>query len=293
MRTAAVTWIAVSLSVGPLWSTPAMAQDKAACLDAAAKAQKLRSAHLHVEARDQLRICSAATCPTAIQQDCSGWLIDVENGMPTVVVTAKDRAGADLFDVKVTVDGKPLASKLDGRAEPMDPGPHAFHFDGADGSTLDRQVMVREGEKNQEIAVVLGPTPPTPAAPPPTAPAPDAGATQDTGGSVLPWKTIGWIAGGVGIVGLGVGATFGVIALHDKGTAGCNADEVCKTGTTSAIKTSSLVSDIGWIAGGVLLASGAALVLWAPSGQERAPTAIRVAPSLVAGGAGAMVGGAW
>jgi hypothetical protein len=288
---------ALALSLAA-WTAPAAAQDKAACVDAASKAQKLRSEHSLVEARAELRVCSSAACPTAVQADCTGWLTEVEGSLPTVVVSAKNRSGADLFDVKVSVDGAPLASKLDGHAAPMNPGPHAFHFETADGSALDQQVMVREGEKNQEVAVVLGALPASPPSPPPAGASPgsplqssplpaDSGAVQSS-----PWKTIGWVAGAAGIVGLGIGATFGVIALHDKNAAGCNAADVCQPGTTGGIKSAALVSDIGWIAGGVLLASGAALVLFAP-GDHRAASAIRVAPSLVAGGGGAVLGGAW
>jgi hypothetical protein len=296
MRSTVTTVFAALALSSATWTAPAAAQDKAACLDAASKAQKLRGAHSLVEARVQLRICSSAACPTAVQADCAGWLTDVEGSLPTVVVSAKNRSGADLFDVKVSVDGAPLSSKLDGQAAPMNPGPHAFHFEAADGTALDQQVMVREGEKNQEVAVVLGPLPASP--PPPPGPAPES--VQQT--SPLPadsgpahpgpWKTVGWIAGAAGIVGLGIGATFGAIALHDKNSAGCNAADVCQPGTTGGIKSAALVSDIGWIAGGVLLASGAALVLFAP-GDHRGASAIRVAPSLVAGGGGAVLGGAW
>src|ERR1700752_3565225 len=102
MRTASFALLALALAT---WAAPAVAQDKAACLDAASKAQKLRSAHSLVEARAQLRICSAASCPTAVQADCAGWLIDVEGGLPTVVVSDKNRSGADVVDVKVSVDG--------------------------------------------------------------------------------------------------------------------------------------------------------------------------------------------
>jgi hypothetical protein len=292
MRTTVFAVLVLSLAT---WTAPAAAQDKAACLDAASKAQKLRSAHSLVEARAQLRICSSATCPTAVQSDCTGWLVEVERSLPTVVVSAKSRSGADLFDVKVSVDGAALASKLDGQAVPMNPGPHAFHFEAADGSMLDQQAMVREGEKNQEVAVVLGAAAPAPASPTSRSPAPAEQPAQpaDSGASQTPWKTVGWIAGAAGIVGLGVGAAFGVIALHDKNTAGCNAANVCQPGTTGSIKSAALASDIGWIAGGVLLAGGAALVLFAPSGHASAATAVRIGPSLVSGGGGALLEGAW
>ena len=201
-----------------LVATTAFADDKAACLDAATKGQRFKDTHKLVEARDQLRICAAAACPAVVQTDCANWLAEVEKALPTVVVTAKSGAGADLVDVKVTVDGQPLVSKLDGQAIPMNAGPHTFHFEGADG-TLDQQVVVTEGEKSQKVAIVLGAPPPAP----------------DTGGSST-WKTVGWVLGGVGVAGLGVGTVAGLIAMGDKNNAGCNSSNVCNQGTTGAIE---------------------------------------------------------
>jgi hypothetical protein len=159
-----------------LVATAAVADDKAACLDAATKAQRFKDTHKLVEAREQLRICAAAECPAVVQTDCANWLAEVEKALPTVVVIAKSGAGADLVDVKVTVDGHPFVTKLDGQAIPMNAGPHTFHFEGADG-TLDQQVVVTEGEKSQKVAIVLGAPPPAP----------------DTSGSSSTWKTAGWV----------------------------------------------------------------------------------------------------
>jgi hypothetical protein len=260
--------------------------DKTACLDAAAKGQHLRDTHKLLQAREQLRRCGASTCPMVVQSDCAGWLAAVEKALPTVVLSAKSGAGADLFDVKVSVDGQPLATKLDGQAIPMDPGPHIFHFEGADGTSVDQQMLVREGEQSQSAAVVLG-APPATALPatPPTSP--------ESGGSSSSWNTVGWITGGVGVASLAVGTVFGVIAMGDKNSAHCS-NNLCDPGTSSGIKSAALVSDIGWFAGGVLLASGAALVLFAPKGgQEVTTSSLRVAPAWVASGGGAVLGGSW
>ncbi len=262
-----------------LSATPAAADGRAACLDAASRGQSLRDAHELVEARDALRACAAASCPGVVQADCAGWLADVERVLPAVIVTAKDGSGVDLVDVTVTVDGQPFATKLAGEAVPMDPGSHAFHFEAAAGS-VDKQVVVVEGDKSQRVSVVLG-SPraemPTPGPGPlPSGPRP-AGARR-------PWNTAGWILGGAGVVGLGVGVASGVLTLVNKGSAHCDGSGACDPGASSGVKSTALVADIGFIAGGVLLASGAALLLFGPTvGQE--PTArVRVAPALTAHG---------
>ena len=271
------------LAPAALVTAGAHADDRAACLDAASMGQTLRNAHKLVEAREHLRVCAAAGCPAAVQTDCASWLADVERAVPSVVVTARSGAGQDLVDVKVSMDGQPLVAKLDGQAVQLDAGPHTFHFVGADGTTLDQTVIVKEGLKYQAIAVVLGavPAPQLPATPP------------DATGSSSPWKTVGWVVGGIGVAGLGVGAAFGVIALGDKSSAHCDSGNVCDPGTTGGIKSAALVSDIGWIAGGALFAGGAALILFAPKAGHEATTGVRVAPVLGARGGEIVAAGSW
>jgi hypothetical protein len=285
-----VTWslIAGAVASGSLATSVAFADDKAACLDASLQAQSLRAAHQLVEAREQLRVCATSRCPAVVAADCSSWLAEVEKALPSIVLSARSAAGADLVDVRVSVDGKPLVSKLDGQAMPMDAGAHTFHFEGADGPGLDQQVVVKEGEKNQAVAVVLGAP-----APPPAPVIHDRAAEGPQPSSA--WKTVGWVLGGVGIVGLGVGTAFGVIALGNK-SSDCPTSDTCKVGSLSGLRSDALVSDIGLIAGGALLAGGVALVLFSPGASRESPSAagaVRVSPSLMAGGGGALLSGAW
>ena len=275
---------AVVLS-GLLAGPRAFADDKAACLDASLQAQALRNAHKLVEARVQFQVCAASKCPAVVASDCTTWLAEVEKSLPSVVLSARSGAGKDLVDVKVSLDGKPLVSSLDGQAMPMNAGLHTFHFEGADGTILDQQFVVREGEKNQAVAVVLGPAPPQKPATSPDNPA-DAGSPSST------WKTAGWVLGGVGIIGLGVGTVFGVVALGNK-SSDCPTASTCKDGSLGGLRSEAHVSDIGLIAGGVLLASGAALVLFAPSGTHEASSGLKVAPVLTATGGAIVAGGSW
>jgi hypothetical protein len=279
MKTGA--WLGALVAAG-LMAAPSRADDKAACLDAASKAQSLRDAHKLVEAREQLRACAAARCPAVVQNDCATWLVEVERALPTVVLAAKNTAGADLVDVRVSVDGDPLLSKLEGQALAMNAGPHTFHFAGADGTSLDSRVVVKEGEKNQTVSVVLGAA----AQSTPAVPAGGAGAPS-------PLKTVGWVLGGAGVVGLGVAAAFGVKALSDKNAAHCMNNE-CDPGTSSGIKSAALTSDIAWAAGGVLVATGLALVVLSPSGGGReSATSVSVVPLATATGGRLVLSGSW
>jgi hypothetical protein len=179
---------------------------------------------------------------------------------------------------------------LDGRAIAIDPGRHTFHFETADGSKADRQVLVTEGTQNQAVRVVLG-SPRSVASTPPSA-SPAAPASADRAGS--PWKTVGFVVGGAGIVGLAVGAVFGITALGDEGAAHCNASNQCIAEPLSHARSAALAADVGLVGGGVLLAGGTALVLLGPHGGSRKASArANLSPMLAPHAAGLSFGGAW
>jgi hypothetical protein len=257
------------------------------CSDAYTRAQALRDHGKLVEARDALRTCALPSCKNFIVKDCTAWLDAVETSLPTVVISVKDGAGADLFDVKVSIDGTPLLARLDGQAVPINPGAHTLYFELADRTRLDKRVLIKEGEHNRELEVVLKPST-----------AGDAnGIGQrtshgDSGPSVhsSSWKTVGWVAGGLGIAGLVVGTLFGVTAIGDKNSANCDAGNACDSGPLASAKRAALVADVGLIGGGALLASGLAFVVFAPS-KDQTAGAIEVSPSLGANFAGLVVTG--
>ena len=132
--------MSLSLVAAGLFARDVRADDlsaKKACVDVHERAQELRQAGHLVAARDQLTTCSETPCPALIRTDCAQWLLEVDGIMPTIVLGARDAAGADLADVKVTCDGREIATRLDGRVVPIDPGEHVLHFehDGSPPST--------------------------------------------------------------------------------------------------------------------------------------------------------------
>ncbi len=268
-----------------LWTSSASADDKDVCLGAASKGQRLRDAHQLLEAREQFRVCGAAQCPAAVQSDCATWLVDVESGLPSVVVTARDRTGADVVDVQVSVDGKPLLQKLNGLSIPMDAGPHTFRFEWPGVGSQERLVLVREGEKHQLVAVTFDAS----------APAVGGSGEADVAKSAVSGtaKTVGWVMGGAGVVALGVGVVAGLIAVVNKGGAHCDSSGVCDPGTVTGIKSAALLSDIGWVSGAVLLAGGASLILFAPSPAHGQTATIRIAPVVTPSGGALVAGASW
>jgi hypothetical protein len=302
-------------------SIPAMADD-AACLDAATKGQRLRATHKLVEARDKFRACAAAACPPVVQGDCAGWLGAVEKALPSVVLIAKNENGGSLIDVKVTVDGKPFATRLEGEAVPINPGPHTFHFEAGAGAVVEQVEVIPEGEQNHRLSVVFPKVPapaqsvpapsrpaateepaPTPAprpAPSATTPSLPSGPTGSDTSSVSmspdqgqdagrgPWRAVGLVAGAVGIAGLGVGGVFGILTMNEHSSF----ESTPTDSTRNTGRLDGTVSTAAFVAGGVLLAGGAVLFFTAPSGSRRGSTsALLVAPSVGPGGGGLVLRG--
>jgi hypothetical protein len=216
-------------------TAPAQADAKKECATAYEKTQSLREIGQLRDARKQAIVCSAPTCSAYVTKDCLQWLTEIDANLPTVVFTARNAAGEDTLAVRVTVDGHPVAEKLDGKAVPLDPGEHVVRFEMTGAEAVEQKVMIRQGEKNRSLvasfkkAASITPLASPPASPPPAsappltlaAPEPDTAPLPAPRSEGVPlWA---WISGGVGVVALGVGAGFGVSAL----TAQRELDEKC------------------------------------------------------------------
>ena len=266
------------------------------CGDAFDQSQVKRDEGKLLEARKLLRVCAGATCSPTQQRLCSDWLTDVNARIPSVVLVAKDASGADLVDVKVLMDGVPIATMLDGRAIDVDPGAHTFVFERADGTKAEARAVADERGKGRAVTVTLGAAPPTtvapvPASPNPTSPPGAPPPAQSTTSSVSPLKTVGIVVGVAGVIGLGIGTGFGVEALSMKAFALPGRPAF---GVASNAYSQATVSTVGFIAGGALLAGGVVLFLAAPSGgSERPAASVRVSPMVGASAGGLQLAGAW
>jgi hypothetical protein len=283
---------ALAALASTLFATNAMAQDKAACLEASAKAQDLRDAHKLLATRDQLQICAADACPNVVREDCKTWLDEVDRAIPTVTITAKDDAGAPLVNVKVVIDGKVATSRLGGTIE-VDPGKHHFHFEGAGGGVWNQDLIVGQGEKGKPIAIVL--TRPTASAgeqPPPDddETPPDTSLRGSSSGSGL--RTAGFVVGGVGVGGLLLGGIFGILAIDAKSSANCDAAGFCDADPLDRAKAMALGSTVSLIVGGALLATGLTLVLVAPR-TPKAEASLQLGPWGTTRGAGLSLSGSF
>jgi len=148
----------VGILASALAHGPARAADPTIpqCLAAAEGALALRRQHKLRDARSELVICSARTCPADVRAECVRRVGEVNAALPTVVFEAKDVAGDDLSAVRVTIDGQPLALVLDGAALAIDPGLHVFVFETPGQQPVRKQFVIREGDRERHERITLG-----------------------------------------------------------------------------------------------------------------------------------------
>lgn len=173
----------------------------------------------------------------------------------------------------VTVDDEPMKDALVGTDSPVDPGPHVVTAKATGFLTATEKIELKDGE-TRGITLTLQadpnykpeppPKPITSPTTPPTGNPPVNADTSSQGTSYLPW-----IAFGVGAVGLGVGAVTGIIVAGKKSDldAGCQADGRCppsQQSTLDSANTMATVSTIGFIVGGLGVATGIVLLVTKP-----------------------------
>ena len=234
---------------------------KLACVTASDKAQSLRTDGKLVDAREQLLICAREICPGPVRKDCTRRLGELEDALPSIVIAGKDSGGKDVIDVRVTIDGVVVLEKLDGKALSVDPGAHAFKFEHGKEPPVVEQVLVHEGVKNRMLTVTF----------PVTAPPPRPEDRKPT----VPLAT--WILGGVGVVGLGSFAFFGLGARSRAEELRTTCAPTCAGSDVDSLKTRMRVADIS-LGVGVLALGGATVffMLARRGNDDHASTGIQV-----------------
>jgi len=257
-------------------SVPALADTKAECAKAYEASQEQRSSGKLRAARESLVTCSQSACPAFIKKDCAKWLSEVEASIPTVVFSAK-AGNEDLSDVKVTLGDQTLAEALDGKAVPMDPGTHTFVFESAKHGSKELKFVVKEGKKAQAVEIVFvvqkkgddaGEGDPKE----------DSGTTKISSSDAKGSKTFAYVLMGVGVVGLGGFAYFGLSGKSDQNALECADQKTCTDDDLDPVKKKYLYADIALGVGLVSLGVGTYLLL-SGGGKSEAPAAAR-APRL-------------
>jgi hypothetical protein len=241
------------------------------CLSANEASLKLGNEHKLRSERSQLLVCAASTCPADIRKECLSRVDEVNAQIPTIVFSAKDAGGADLGAVKVTMDNEFLAERLEGTALSVDPGERTFTFETAGQSPVTKKLFIMQGQKDRREFVVFA-TPQTATGPTmatASTGSPGSEARLESGGGMGTQKVLALVAGGVGIVGLGIGTAFGLTAMSQKNSAQSACPNACATqdgvNKWSSAGASARIADIGLLVGGLGLLGGAVLWFTAPS----------------------------
>jgi hypothetical protein len=193
---------------------------------------------------------------------------------------------------RVTRDGVDLGAVALGAPMPIDPGEHevVVHAEGREARAY--RVALREGETGA-IEVDAGAIASAPPAVTAVAPAPveSAPAPRARGSSQRTWA---YVAGAVGVAGIGAGSYFGLRAIaknsdsNDGGrcASGCDAEGY---DLRSDARRSAAVSTVAFAIGAAAL--GAGIVLFVTSPSRSGASAVRIVPSIGAGGAAAFASG--
>jgi hypothetical protein len=298
-RTAAVVPIMAALTcVTTLLGRDALGAGPAtnACITTYEESVPLRKNHQLKAARAKLLLCSSESCPADIRAECLNRLAEIDVSMPTVVFEAKDAAGAMVFAVKVKMDGDVLVERLQGLALPIDPGEHTFTFEVAGRPSVEKHLMIFEGEKLRreriEFEALAAPNPPP--APPVTLVTPEA--IEQPRPAAKPSLGKGRIAalavGGVGVVATGVGVAYSIVAMsrRDHASSICPNDcpNVNGVNAWNDAHAAGNIATGAFIVGAAAIASGVAVWLLARPAGERPP-----ASQISLGPGGIQVEGRW
>jgi hypothetical protein len=259
------------------------------CLSANSSAVQLRNDNKLRAARGELLVCAAASCPADVRKECLRRVDEVNAQVPTIIFEVKEAAsGKDLSAVKVTMDGQPLADRLEGTALSVDPGEHTFTFETAGQPAVQKQFLIREAQKDRRESVTFGEAAPLIQQPPPPPLLEPVAPSSGLGAQ----KVVAIVAAGVGVVGVAVGSIFGAMAFSKKNDAQsvCPGDCPDQSGINkwNDAKSTAQISDVAFVIGGVGLVGGAVLWFTAKSPSSEGLSAqVRFGPGSV------QVNGAW
>jgi hypothetical protein len=205
------------------------AEDNASCFGAAEAGQSLRDEGKYAEARAKFTECSRDPCPAVVQHDCSAWLERLIDIWPTVVVRA-DVNGADVAEVHVSIDGKRVSDRLDGRPILVEPGEHTLRCETAGQPAKEERLVVTSGEKNRIVNVHFTRA---------------TAAPEHHSSIALP---LGFVFGGLALVGIGIDAYAGGTALSSyntmKATCAATLPGTCNPQDVRDVQTRFLVGDV-------------------------------------------------
>lgn len=224
------------------------------CVQAHARARAAVDNQRLLEARPILRDCAREGCPIALRAECEGWRREADRLAPTVVLAASSTAG-DAERVRVYLDGRLVAERLDGNPLEVTPGPHGFRFELPGRDAIETRVVISLGEKNRVVRADFGGlASSSPTAPPATLPPPPA--TPRGNG-----KRTGLVLGGVALVSAATAATLLGVGLREQKLAENDCAPNCSQARVNQTRRWFILADTLGLAAGVTGGFGVYLYL--------------------------------
>jgi hypothetical protein len=274
-------------------ASPARADTDDECIAASERAVGSKKSGALLQARQDLASCAAPACPEAVRTSCADRLAELNASIPTIVFDVKNARDEDTASAKIFIDGRLVADSLTGQAIEIDPGAHTLRVELAGETPIERQLIVREGEKARRETISFPPheAAPSPPSPPPASssplppPSPEPPRAEENAGWSFQ-KKAGLAVAIVGVAGIGIGAGFGAAATSQWSNAKseCTSIDTCGPGSTAqrdhdAAQTSATISTVSFIVGGAALAGGAVLFFLPSSRAQSSAAHVGIAPT--------------
>jgi hypothetical protein len=190
--------------------------------------------------------CAQDSCPAYVRGDCLRFVDEYKAQTPSIIVVARDRNGCDTTDAQVSVDGKLVLEKVDGRAIELDPGEHVVSVTAAGVAAEEQRIVATQSQKDRQLSFGDGRAPGCKKGGVERPPPPPPKQTERS-----PLTVAGLVLGGLGLGALATSAGFGIAGFVQRGEL-----EDCKPCSEQRIDNVRRT----FIIGDVLLASGAALL---------------------------------
>jgi len=276
------------------WPSLAVADKPRECAEAYEMAQVERKAGHIRAALENLTICASESCPRFLRRDCIQWMSESQSGQPSVVFSVRQN-GVELTSVEIACDGRPLTRVVDGKAVALDPGAHRFTFRIEGAHPTEKQIIIREGERNRIVEVDLDGVARQPGkgdAPAALDPAqsvlaPLKSADAPPAPSTLSAPVVSYGLVGLGVLGVSGFAVFGLWGNSQKDNLERTCSPFCRSSQVDEVHTKYIVADTCLAVG--LVSLGLATYRFVanhetapkPSGKQ---TSVAVSPSSVGRG---------
>ncbi len=229
-----ITWLLVAVAVPPV-------ADR--CIEANERAQIARAAGRFVDARERFLECARPECPVVIRRDCDVGLAEVRPLIPSVAIAVVDEDQRDVVDAEVVIDGRVIATRIDGKPIELEAGTHELTVRVGERS-LSRRVVLLSGERARTVRFEL--------------PAITVSAEPEASARPLPIAVTA--VSGAALVSF---AVLGAVGLSKRSTLAdspCAQSRTCTADDTRTVRTLFLAADVSLVVG--VLAGVGAATLW-------------------------------